>query len=221
MFRIISNFTWLFLGLGILMLLNDTLRTSYNFSYYYMAALKVYLFSMCAYLVLKRVIFYRLKGNINIVSLIKKSEYQNNLLAQGLVLALLGVAYVQAYGNLKSFDTIIFALLGVYYWVQVLINSNPTIYLDDNSFSYDDYFIDKWDWSQLQRIDLQEEKLTLVSNEKDFELDFELIDELDYHKLTAEVEHDVLDGEFGRDKSSKSLVEIIENYAKNYGVQMN
>ena len=134
---------------------------------------------------------------------------------------MLGVAYVQAYGNLQSFDTIIFALLGVYYWVQVLINSNPTIYLDDNSFSYDDYFIDKWDWSKLQRIDLQEEKLTLVSDEKDFELDFELVDELDYRKLTAEVEHDVLDGEFGRDKTSKSLIEIIENYAKNYGVQMN
>ncbi len=221
MFRFISNFTWFFLIVGIITLINDPLRLNQSFSHYYMSGVKVYLFGMCAYLVLKRVVFYRLKGNINIVSLIKKSEYQINLLAQGLVLALLGVAYVQAYGNLQSFDTIIFALLGVYYWVQVLINSNPTIYLDDNSFSYDDYFIDKWDWSKLQRIDLNEEKLTLVSSEKDFELDFELVDELDYRKLTAEVEHDVLDGEFGRDKTSKSLIEIIESYAKNSGVQMN
>lgn len=221
MFRAISNFTWLFLALGVLVLLNDTLRIGQTFSYYYMSAVKVYLFGMCAYLVLKRVIFYRLKGDINIVSLIKKSEYQNNLLAQGLVLALLGLVYVQAYGNIRSFDTIIFALLGVYYWVQVWLNSNPTIYLDDNSFSYDDYFIDKWDWSKLKRIDLKDEKLTLVSDEKDFELDFGLVDELDYHKMTAEVEHDVLDGEFGRDKTSKSLIEIIENYAKYYGVQMN
>jgi hypothetical protein len=53
---------------------------------------------------------------------------------------------------------------------------------------------------------------------KDFELDFDLIDEVDYRKLTAEVEHDVLDGEFGKDKSSKSLVEIIENYAKHFNV---
>jgi hypothetical protein len=221
MFRTISNFTWIFLGVGIFALMRDSLRVNFDFSYYYMAAVKVYLFTMSAYLVLKRVIFYRLKGNINIVSLIKKSEYQNNLLAQGIVLALLGVVYVQSYGNLKSFDTIIFALLGVYYWVQILINANPTIYLDDNSFSYDDYFIDKWEWNKLDRIDLAEEKLTLVSDEKDFELDFELVDEVDYRKLTAEVENDILDGEFGRDKTSKSLVEIIESYARNYGVQMN
>lgn len=200
------------------MLLSDALRTNVVFAGYFLTALKVYLFLIGAYLVLKRVLFYRLKGNINIVSLGKKSDYQNNLLIQGGVLALLGLGYVQAYGSLRSIDTIVIALLGLYYWAQVLLNSNPTIYLDDDSFSYDDYFIDKWNWADLNRIDLDSEKLRLVGNEKDFELDFDLVDELDYRKLTAEVEYDVLDGEFGKDKSSKSLVEIIESYAKNFNV---
>lgn len=218
MFRAISNFTWLFLALGIFVLFEDTLKVNFVFSHYYMMALKFYLFGMCAYLVLKRVIFYRLKGNINIVSLIKKSEYQNNLMAQGIVLALLGLVYVQSYGDLRSFDTIVIALLGVYYWAQIMINSSPTIYLDDNSFSYDDYFIDQWNWSNLQRIDLKDEKIRLISDEKDFEIDFDLVDEVDYKKLTEEVEHNILDGAFGMDKTSKSLVEIVETYAKDFGV---
>lgn len=218
MFKILSNAIWLFLGLGIFMLLSDALRTNVVFAGYFLTALKVYLFLIGAYLVLKRVLFYRLKGNINIVSLGKKSDYQNNLLIQGGVLALLGLGYVQAYGSLRSIDTVVIALLGLYYWAQVLLNSNPTIYLDDDSFSYDDYFIDKWNWVDLNRIDLDSEKLRLIGNEKDFELDFDLVDELDYRKLTAEVEYDVLDGEFGKDKSSKSLVEIIESYAKNFNV---
>ena len=124
-------------------------------------------------------------------------------------------------GGLQHFDTIVIALLGLYYFGQVLLNSNPTIYLDDNSFSYDDYFIDKWNWADLKRIDFEDEKIRLVDNVKDFELDFELVDEVDYRKLTAEVERDVLDGEFGKDKTSKSLVEIIENYATSFDVKMN
>ena len=200
------------------MLMSDSLRTNIVFADYYITSLKVYLFGIGAYLVLKRVIFYRLKGNINIVSLGKKSDYQNNLLMQGGVLALLGLAFVQAYGTLKSMDSVVITLLGLYYWAQIVLNSNPTIYLDDDSFSYDDYFIDQWNWADLSRIDLKNEKLKLIGLKKDFELDFDLVDEVDYHKLTQEMERDVLDGEFGKDKSSKSLVEIIESYAKNFNV---
>jgi len=218
MFKNLSNIIWLFLGLGIFMLMSDSLRTNIVFADYFIIILKVYLFGMGAYLVLKRVLFYRLKGNINIVSLGKKSEYQNNLLIQGGILAMLGLGFVQAYGNLKSVDTLVITLLGLYYWAQVILNSNPMIYLDDDSFSYDDYFIDQWNWSDLSRIDLKNEKLKLIGSKKDFELDFDLVDEVDYRKLTQEMERDVLDGEFGKDKSSKSLVEIIESYAKNFNV---
>ncbi|MFK7775241.1 MAG: hypothetical protein AB8F94_24090 [Saprospiraceae bacterium] len=218
MFKNLSNIIWLFLGLGIYMLMSDSLRANIVFADYYITSLKVYLFAIGAYLVLKRVLFYRLRGNINIVSLGKKSEYQNNLLIQGIVLALLGLGFVQAYGSLRSIDTLVIALLGLYYWAQIVLNSNPTIYLDDNSFSYDDYFIDKWNWADLSQIDMKNEKLKLIGSEKDFELDFDLVDEVDYRKLTQEMERDVLDGEFGKDKSSKSLVEIIESYAKNFNV---
>ena len=219
MFRVISNFMWLFLVGGIFFLAMDSLRVNHEFSQYYMSALKIYLFGVGAYLVLKRVVFYRLKGEVNVISLVKQSDYQNNLLLQGVMLSVLGLVFVRMYGSLKSFDTLVIGLLAIYYWGQVSINANPTIYLDDHSFFYDDYFVDQWSWAELQRIDLGNEKLRLVSPAKDFELDFDLVDGVDYRKLTREVERNVLDGEFGKDKTSKSLVEIIENYAAHHGIK--
>ena len=220
MFKTLSNIIWLFLLVGVVFLITDPMRTNRAFYNFYTIALQFYLFGVCAYLVLKRVIFYRLRGDINVVSLSKKSEYQLNLVMQGIVLALVYLVYVRNYGNLKSVDTIIISVLLFYYIAQVFINSNPAIYMDDDSFSYDDYFIDKWNWSDLESIQLQNDSLRLVSEEKDFELDFTMVDEVDYHKLTTEVELNVLDGEFAKDKTSQSLIEIIENYAKYYGVKI-
>ena len=220
MFKTISNIIWLFLLVGVLFLLTDPLRTNRAFYNFYTIALQFYMFGVCAYLALKRVIFYRLHGDVNIVNLSKKSEYQLNLVMQGVVLALVYLVYIRSYGNLKSVDTIIISVLLFYYVVQVFINSNPAIYMDDNSFSYDDYFVDQWNWSDLESIQLQKDSLRLVSNEKDFELDFSMVDEIDYQKLSTEIELNVLDGEFTKDKTSQSLVEIIENYAKYYGVKI-
>ena len=154
------------------------------------------------------------------VSLAKKSEYQFNLMMQGIVLEMVYLVFIRFYGNLKSIDTIIISILLSYYVIQILINSNPAIYMDDDSFSYDDYFIDKWNWSDLESIKLENDSLRLIGDEKDFELDFTMVDEVDYRKLTTEVELNVLDGEFAKDKTSQSLIEIIENYAKYYGVKI-
>ena len=220
MFKTISNTIWLFLLVGVLFLFSDPLRTNRAFYNFYTIALQFYMFGVCAYLVLKRVIFYRLRGDVNIVSLSKKSEYQLNLVMQGVVLALVYLVYIRSYGNLKSVDTIIISVLLFYYVAQVFINSHPAIYMDDDSFSYDDYFIDKWNWSDLESIQFQKDSLKLVGDEKDFELDFNMVDEIDYQKLTTEIELNVLDGEFAKDKTSQSLVEIIENYAKYYGVKI-
>lgn len=220
MFKTISNIIWIFLLIGVAFLIADPMRTNRAFYSFYTIALQLYLFGVCAYLVLKRVIFYKLRGDINVVSLSKKSEYQFNLMMQGIVLTLVYLVFVRSYGNLKSVDTFIISVLLAYYVIQILINSNPAIYMDDDSFSYDDYFIDKWNWSDLESIKLENDSLRLISDEKDFELDFTMVDEVDYRKLTTEVELNVLDGEFAKDKTSQSLIEIIENYAKYYGVKI-
>jgi len=198
MFKTLSNIIWLFLLVGVVFLITDPMRTNRAFYSFYTIALQFYLFGVCAYLVLKRVIFYRLRGDVNVVSLSKKSEYQLNLVMQGIVLGLVYLVYIRSYGNLKSVDTILISVLLFYYIAQVFINSNPAIYMDQ----------------------LQNDRLRLISDEKDFELDFTMVDEVDYRKLTSEVELNVLDGEFAKDKTSQSLIEIVENYAKYYGVKI-
>ena len=66
---------------------------------------------------------------------------------------------------------------------------------------------------------MENDKMRLVGNDKDFELNFQLVDEIDYVKLNDEVEQSVLDGEFTTERSSKTLVEIVKNYANRYGVR--
>ena len=66
---------------------------------------------------------------------------------------------------------------------------------------------------------MEDDKMRLVSSERDFELNFQLVDEIDYVKLNDEVEQSVLDGEFATEESSKTLIEIVQGYANRYGVR--
>ena len=66
---------------------------------------------------------------------------------------------------------------------------------------------------------MDDDKMRLVSNEKDFELNFQLVDEIDYVKLNDEVDQSILDGEFTSAESSKTLIEIVQGYANRYGVR--
>jgi hypothetical protein len=137
-----------------------------------------------------------------------------------MVLALIYLTYNRYFlGTLEHPNSIIIFILLLYYLVQIIINSNPSIYIDEQSFSYDDYFVDRWKWQKIQRIDMNNDKMRLVGNNKDFELNFHLVDEIDYVKLNNEVEQSILDGEFTTEKSSKTLVEIVQNYAEKYGVR--
>lgn len=182
---------------------------------------QLYLFCFSAFLALKQVFFYRIKGNNNVIRLIKKSDHQNNFLLQGVIIALLSLVYIYYTETLMSFSTIMVGVLLFYYLMQVLINGNPSVYLDDESFSYDDYFVQAWPWRTVDKIEAVDEELRLFAAERDFVLDFELIDDMDFVRLNDEVERSVLDGQFASDKSSKKLLEVIEDYARNYNIQFN
>ena len=180
---------------------------------------QLYLFCFSAFLVLKQVFFFRIKGNNNVIRLIKKSDHQNKFLMQGLIIALLALVYVYNTETLMSFSTIMVGVLLFYYVMQVLISGNPTIYLDEESFSYDDYFVQAWPWSTVEKIEVEDDELRLFAADKDFVLDFELIDDMDFVRLNDEIERNVLDGQFASDKSSKKLLEVVADYAKTYNIQ--
>jgi hypothetical protein len=158
---------------------------------------------------------------VDVIRLVKKSNFQMVLILQGLVL---GITYLVCnqyfYGDLSHFNTVMIAILLLYYMVQLLMNSHPSIYIDERNFSYDDFFVEQWRWLDVESIELQNQKMRIISHDRDFELDFDLVDEVDYIKLNEEVEHNVLDGDFGRDASSKTLVDILQTYANLNNVQL-
>jgi hypothetical protein len=219
-FKKISFFVWLIIVVGIaISFIGDTADQEWFFNFY-KTVIELYLFGFTSFMILKRVFFYKIKGNIDVIRLVKKSEYQSRLFWQGTVLALIYLAYNRYFlGTLEHSNSIMIFILLLYYLVQILINSNPSIYIDEHSFSYDDYFVDRWKWRKIQRIDMENDKMRLIGNNKDFELNFNLVDEIDYIKLNDEVEQNILDGEFTSEKSSKTLIEIVQNYANRYGVR--
>ncbi len=206
------------LGLAGMAIDMEAFIPSFNLSY--KTAIELYLFVFSAFLVLKRVFFYRLKENVEVVRLKQRSEKQNLLLWYGVILALFYLTYLWRNDNLLSANVVMISLLLLYYSGQILTNSNPSIYVDANAFSFDDYFVENWPWQQLRQIVVGKEKLTIEGPSKNFELDFEAIDGMDYLKLSQEVEASVLDGDLIDDNTSKVLVEVIEAHARNYNVRL-
>ncbi|MEM1322482.1 MAG: hypothetical protein AAGG75_19620 [Bacteroidota bacterium] len=220
MYRLFNFIIWILIIIGVGALLMDMKGEQKVIFSIYMTLLELYLLGVSAFFVLKRVAFYRLRGEVDIIRLTQKSKYQNSLMWHGIILGLLGLVYISLYTYFMSFNSLILGLLFLYYIVQVLLNGRPTIYISDKKFAYDDYFIDEWDWQEVSRVELQENKMRLIGSDKDFELNYELIDEIDYRNLSEEVEMAVLDGEFSKGKSSKDLEDIVRSYANTYGVQL-
>jgi hypothetical protein len=218
--KIPTFITWMLILIGIADILFGGYLNDPKYFNLYKIALEIYLFTFTAYLVLKHIFFYRFKGNVDVVRLIKKSTYKRMLLIQGLTLALIYVIFNYYYfGSFMNFNFVMIAILLLFYTVIVL-DSHPSIYIDEQYFAYDDFFVERLDWNDIQRIDLENGQLRLVSEERDFELDFNLVDEIDYIKLNAEVEHQILDGDFASEESSRTLIEIIQNYANRYNVRL-
>ena len=218
--QLINITFWILLIAGALGLFLPNVFGGAAFVNSYSILLQAYLFGFTAFQVMKRVFFYRIKGDINIVKLVKDSDWQQRLLLQGVVLALLFLAYVHSYGKIMSFDTIMIGILLFYYCTQVLEHGRPSLYLDDHSFSYDDYVVKQWPWSDLSQIDLKEEQLTLIGANSDFQLNYESIDDIDFVRLSDELERSILDGEFASNRTSNSLKDIILNYASANGIKV-
>jgi hypothetical protein len=218
--KLINALFGFLLILGLLGLLLPDVFGGYLFIKTYKTALQFFLLGIAAFLVLKRVFFYRIKGNINIIRLVQTSDFQQRLLMLGIFTTLLFLGYVYRFEKLQSFDTIMIAILLFYFSMQVIEHSRPSIYLDEYSFSYDDYLVTQWPWSELQQIELENDQLRLIGKDSDFELDFKAIDDIDFVRLDDELQRSVLDGEFSSGLSSVDLIQIIKNHARDNEVNV-
>lgn len=220
MFRKFNNIIWIVIIIGVVALVFDPRASNNLFFSLYTISLEFYLLGISAFFVFKRVLFYRQQGETSTIRLIRNSEYQTNLIGQGVILSLLYLAYLHFYQDLLSFDSILIGILLLYYLSQVFQNAVPTIYIDERSFSYDDYFVEDWEWKEVEEIEIENGILKLIDEDKEFELNFDLIDEIDYQVISQEMERGILDGEFAKNKSSKGLLELVQSYAVKNGVKM-
>jgi len=220
MYKKLTYLVWLLLISGIGLLVMDPEGKSNWIFQVYLTIVEIYLLGVSAFLVFKHLLFYKVGTEADSIKLSKKSDYQTNMIWHGLILGLIALVLTRTHASLKSFNTILIALVVLYYLIQVVLNSRPAIHISNKSFSYEDYFVERWDWQELDRIELQEDKLRLVDEKKEFELDFELIDEIDDTHLFEEVDRDVLDGEFTRITSSKDVTDRLLAYAGLYSVNI-
>ncbi len=219
-YKILNNITWLLLVLGLAVVYFQPAAPNNRILLVYLTCLQFYLVGISAFLVLKRVAFYRLGGKVDTIRLTAASSHRMSFIWQGILLSIVCLGIVYFYGELRSFSTLLILLVLFYYLSQVIQNGTPSIYINEKGLTFDDYFIDKWDWRKLQRIELSGGKLRLINREKDFELDFDMIDESDTRHITAELDSAVLDGELARANTSQALVEIVSHYAKKHQLQL-
>lgn len=215
-----NTLVWTVVLIGILLLVLDSGRAFYNGYFSYKTILECTLFGISAFLTLKRVFFYRIKGNLEVLRIIKNSEYQSLYTASGVALGIIYLMVVNSYHTLRSFDTVLIAILLLFYLSQLWQNTNPSIYIDNYAFSYDDFFVQQWPWTKMKQISMENGMLTIVSEEGDFQLDFALVDDIDYVKLSGEVEQNILDGSISKTNPSEFLKQIIEEYANKYELQL-
>ncbi|MEM9821906.1 MAG: hypothetical protein AAF985_12575 [Bacteroidota bacterium] len=216
----IRNIVVLVIITGLTGLLVEPLGKNPYFFKLYTKGIECYLFGMTSFWVLKRVIFYRLRKGTEVVRLVKTSSRQFNFILHGVLLSLMYLAYLLYFDTWMGFNVIMISILLLYYLVQVYINAHPSIYLNADAFIYDDYFMKRWNWTQIRKIISGDKKLEIIGEEEDFILDLNLVDEVDYVKLTSEVEYNVLDGAFSSEGSSKLLMDIVQNYADFYNLKI-
>ena len=220
LFRKFNMRAWLLLLVGVVMLLVDPNGQQSFFKNTYLIAIQAYLFWTTAFFVLKWVFFYRLEGEVIRIPLSQRSNLQGQLIGHGILLSLIYMVYIHYYDALFSFNTILLGVLLVYYIIQIFQNAQPTLYISDNAISFEDYFVDKWDWPEIERIELARDHLRLISTEKEFELDFDLIDSANHDFVKEDVDRQVLDASFGKTQYSQDLVAAIEHQAHTHRIEL-
>ena len=130
----------------------------------------------------------------HLITLKKTSARFQSLLWSGLVVTLANLVLIEHYRQLLCSDTIIAAVLFLYFVGQILRENKPIIGLGKNSLVFDDYFPKAWNWSSISKIRLEEEHMILDTTEGPETIGLGGVDLLDLNQTGVELAAQVLDG---------------------------
>jgi hypothetical protein len=220
MIRNLSNSFWFFIAIGVFGLVLDPSASNRFFFQAYTAFLKLYLLGFSAFLVFKQLQLYQIRKDSQLIRLSHRSDHQNVLMWQGLVLFLLFMVYQRVYHLVLSGDTVLLCLLLFYYLAQVHLHSTPTFYIGKERIYYDDYFLSSIQWADIEQLMIRDGELLIQANNREMILDLASIDQFDQDKISTEIDFSVLDGAIASERSSRSIVDVLQEFAQAHGLEI-
>ncbi|NNE28281.1 MAG: hypothetical protein HKN16_01505 [Saprospiraceae bacterium] len=153
----------------------------------------------------------------HIISLKRASKRFQPLLWSGLVVTLADLVLIEHYRQLLSSDTIIAAVLFLYFVGQILRQNKPSIGLGSKALVFDDYFPKTWDWSTISKISLEEEKMVLDTQEGQETIPLGGVDQLDLNQTGVELAAQILDGRIHLVDDSSNFKSLLRSSSLKHG----
>jgi len=186
-----SNFSELFLGLKTI--------------------LELYLFFWCAYLIITS--FGQSADSRKVIKIRKKSEHFNGLALQGIVIALAQLALVNHYDDIFSFNTVMIAVLFLYFLSQITENSYPKVMLSNTHIGVSDFQMTKIPWNEIQSVRLEPQLLTIQTAAITKSVTLSGLEEYSEEDVERELAAEILDGSVASEGTSHTLSQLLTIYA--------
>ncbi len=173
--------------------------------------LELYLFVWCAYLIVTA--FGQSEDSRKVIKIRKKSEHFNGLALQGIVIALAQLALVNHYDDIYSFNTVLIAVLFLYFLSQINENSYPKVMLSNTHIGVSDFQMIKIPWNEIQTVRLEPKKLTIQTADITRSVSLTGLEEFSDDDVERELAAEILDGSVASEGTSHTLSQLLTIYA--------
>lgn len=183
------------------------------------AGLEVFFLIWCGYLIYSQFENSQ-KNSQKVIKIRRRSDHYVGMTLNGLIIVASHLLLVYHYDNIFSFNTILIAILFLYFNTQILQNSNPRVLLSKTHLGLSDFKATMIPWKSIKKVSLQSQGL--VIHTQNSEKYFKLMGNEDYSdtEFKKELDAQILDGSFSSTGASKTLSQLLEKYAKDQGFDL-
>jgi len=211
---------WVLVGLSLgLVSIDEQLKM--EFAYLLLkSVIEFFLLSLGAFQILKST---QIRSNEfeHIITFRKLSSRFYQLIWMGIVLTLADFVLINHYAQILSSDTILVAILFLYYFGQILFHNKPRVLMGTKELVYDDYFPKEWSWQAIQHMEVDDEKMIITDQNEDFPISLQGADEVDPLQTGVELDAQVLDGTIHFIDDASNFRELLKESSEKHGFPLN